>query len=93
MVDVRPSSEVAEPEDAATGPSPSRSGWDRAFRRAVPACLMLLAIYLGLSLLNDPRGYLGTDTGGKVATLQAMHEHGGLNPDIGYWAERSLADR
>ena len=41
-----------------------------------------------LSLFNDPRAYLGTDTGGKVATLRAMEERGRLDPDVGYWAEQ-----
>ena len=36
--------------------------------------------------LNDPRGTLGTDTGGKLATLHMMERNGGLDPDIGYWA-------
>ena len=42
-----------------------------------------------LSLLMSPKGYLGTDTGGKVATLEVMAHHGGgLDPDLGYWAAR-----
>ena len=41
-----------------------------------------------MSLLNDPRGYLGTDTGGKVATLEVMTARHRLDPDVGYWAER-----
>ncbi|MEY2592258.1 MAG: hypothetical protein QOJ67_4242, partial [Acidimicrobiaceae bacterium] len=42
----------------------------------------------GVSLaFNDPRGTLGTDTGGKLATLHMMERHGGLDPDLGYWAE------
>lgn len=52
------------------------------------ACALLLAAYAGLSLLNDPRAYLGTDTGGKVATLRVMTERGRLDPDVGYWAQR-----
>ena len=48
---------------------------------------MLLAVYAALSLFNDPRAYLGTDTGGKIATLEVMAERGRLDPDIGYWAE------
>lgn len=47
----------------------------------------LLAIYVALSLFNDPGGYLGTDTGGKVATLRAMDDRGNFDPDVGYWAE------
>ena len=57
-------------------------------RRPLVAAALLLAIYGALSLLSDPRGYLGTDTGGKVATLKVMDERGRLDPDIGYWAER-----
>ncbi len=56
--------------------------------RVLAACAVLLLAYLALSLLNDPRGYLGTDTGGKVATLQAMERGSTLDPDLGYWAER-----
>ena len=56
-------------------------------RRPLVACAVLLAAYLALSLLNDPRAYLGTDTGGKVATLEVMTDRGRLDPDIGYWAE------
>lgn len=56
--------------------------------RVFPAVALLLLAYLGLSLLNDPRGYLGTDTGGKVATLQAMDQRNTLDPGVGYWAER-----
>lgn len=61
-------------------------------RRPLVAAALLLAIYGALSLLTDPRGYLGTDTGGKVATLKVMDERGRLDPDIGYWAERWDAD-
>lgn len=50
--------------------------------------VLLLAAYLNLSLLTSPRGFLGTDTGGKVATLRAMDRCNCLDPDIGYWAER-----
>ena len=31
-------------------------------------------------------GFLSTDVGGKVATLEAMHRNGTLSPDLGYWA-------
>lgn len=58
-----------------------------ARRRPILWCAALLAVYLVLSLFNDPRAYLGTDTGGKVATLRVMEERGRLDPDIGYWAE------
>ncbi len=55
--------------------------------RPLVACVALLAVYGCLSLLNDPRAFLGTDTGAKVATLRAMDERGDLDPDVGYWAE------
>ena len=40
--------------------------------RVVLALLGLLAIYAVLSLVNDPRGYLGTDTGGRWRRSHAM---------------------
>ncbi|MDQ1373801.1 MAG: hypothetical protein QOJ09_1139 [Actinomycetota bacterium] len=57
-------------------------------KRPLVACLALLVAYVGLSFLNDPRGYLGTDTGAKVATLKVMARRGQLDPDVGYWAQR-----
>lgn len=57
-------------------------------RRPLPACIVLFGVYVVLSLGNDPHGYLGTDTGGKVATLEVMADRGRLDPDVGYWAER-----
>jgi len=58
-------------------------------RRTLLSAVALFAVYACLSLLNDPAGYLGTDTGGKVATLRAVDARGGgLDPDVGYWAER-----
>src|SRR5439155_12940315 len=59
-----------------------------ALRRPVVAGLALLAVYVAVSFANDTRGYLGTDTGAKVAALRAMERHHGLNPDLGYWAAR-----
>ena len=48
---------------------------------------MLLVAYVGLSFLMDPMGGLGTDTGGKVATMEVMAQRPlGLDPDLGYWA-------
>ncbi len=35
----------------------------------------------------DPGGYLSTDVGGKVATLEAMSSGQTASPDLGYWAE------
>ena len=60
----------------------------RWLTRPLVAGLLLLLVYIGLSFLNDPRGYLGTDTGGKTATLKVMDERGDFDPDVGYWAEQ-----
>ena len=38
-------------------------------RHAGGAAAVLLVCYLGAAGLNNPRGFLGTDTGAKVATL------------------------
>jgi hypothetical protein len=56
-------------------------------RRPLIAAIVLLVAYVGLAFLSDPHGYLGTDTGGKVATLQAMDRSGSFDPDVGYWAQ------
>jgi len=85
---------VAAPPDADHTPSVrshvpgSRDVADQV-RRSLVAGVLLLLVYPCLSFaLNDPRGTLGTDTGGKLATLHMMEQNGGLDPDIGYWAER-----
>lgn len=55
-------------------------------RNAIPG-VGLLVVYWVLSLLNSPAGFLGTDTGGKVATLRAMADNGTYTSlDVGYWA-------
>jgi hypothetical protein len=51
------------------------------------AGLLLLGVYVLLSLGMSPGGYLGTDTGAKVATLEVMTERGTADPVLGYWAE------
>jgi hypothetical protein len=84
----RPGAEPAIHEDQPTSPgereAPSRS-W---FRRPLVACVLLLVVYLTASFVaNDPGGTLGTDTGGKLATLRMMEHNGGLDPDVGYWAQ------
>lgn len=56
----------------------------KSTRRA--AALLLLAVYVVLSLALDVRGTLGTDTGGKLATLAEMDRRSSLVPDVGYWA-------
>lgn len=53
----------------------------------MPAFALLSLIYLALSLVNDPGGYLGADTGAKVYTLEIMEQNDTWKPDIGYWAE------
>lgn len=55
--------------------------------RGGSAGVLLLATYVLLSLLLDPGGYLGTDTGTKVYTLEVMDRADTFSPDIGYWAE------
>ena len=47
----------------------------------------MLAGYVALSFTTDPGGYLGTDTGAKVATLDVMEQRGTAKPVLGYWAE------
>lgn len=63
-------------------------GLTRSVRRPVGAAVLLLLAYLGVSLLMDSEGYLGADTGVKVATLEAMSRAGSTTPDVGYWAEQ-----
>lgn len=56
-------------------------------QRPGPSAILLLLVYVALSFAMDPGGYLGTDTGAKVATLSHMAENDTLRPDVGYWAE------
>lgn len=49
--------------------------------------LMVLSVYGALALLNSTGGYLGTDTGAKVITLDRMADGNTFNPAVGYWAE------
>ena len=74
------------PPRPAAAPAPPRRAV-RWWRRPLAACALLLVVYVGLSFANDPRAFLGTDTGGKVATLRAMDARGSLTPDLGYWAQ------
>ena len=46
-----------------------------------------MAVYVALSFAMSPGGYLGTDTGAKVATLDVMEQRGTARPGLGYWAE------
>ena len=56
-------------------------------RRPIASALLLFVVYACLALLMDPGGYLGTDTGAKVYTLEVMDRAGTSDPDVGYWAE------
>lgn len=56
-------------------------------KRPAVAAAVLLTLYVVLSLFMDPGGYLGTDTGAKVYTLEVMDRADTNDPDIGYWAE------
>lgn len=58
----------------------------RWYQRPGPAAVALAGLLVALLLLTDPMGFLSTDVGGKVATLEAMERNGGLSPDLGYWA-------
>jgi hypothetical protein len=73
---------------AATGSD--RAAWATGARRVVFSRLwapILLALVLGaLTFAMDSRGFLSTDTGGKVATLDLMVERGDWRSDVEYWA-------
>lgn len=76
---------VAPPRPAVPPASPPRRV--ALLRRPLAACALLLVVYVGLSYTKDPRAFLSTDTGGKVATLRAMDARHNLTPDLGYWAQ------
>ncbi len=57
----------------------------RAWSSTAGAALMLLAIYVGVLILSDLGGNIGSDVGGKTATLDALVSDGTV--DVGYWAE------
>ena len=84
-----PDSTVASDADETRAANPTWVRVRRWLRRPVVAGLLLLVVYTGLSFaLNNPRGTLGTDTGGKLATLHEMDRTGSLVPDVGYWAQQ-----
>lgn len=70
------------------GTSEPLSGPLAATCRPLPAAALLLFVYVVLSFAMSPGGYLGTDTGAKVATLEVMRERGTAHPFLGFWAER-----
>ncbi len=55
--------------------------------RPVTAALLLLAVYALVAAFHSGEGYLGTDTGAKVITVDRMVEDGTSSPAVGYWAE------
>jgi hypothetical protein len=72
---------------------PSRQIQQRAVarlrdRRVGP--VVLLGLFLLLSLFLDPDGNLGSDVGGKTASLNALVGSGDL--DVGYWAAEADPD-
>ena len=67
-------------------------GQDRWFRRPWPSVLGLTVILLVAMVATDPMGFLSTDVGGKVATLEMMNRNGTLSPDLGYWAVEADPD-
>lgn len=56
----------------------------RLLRSTVGSAALLLAIYASVVALSDLGGNIGSDVGGKTATLDALVESGSL--DLGYWA-------
>lgn len=61
----------------------------RGVRSALGGAIAAVALLVCLTLALDPGGYLGTDTGGKVATLEVMSRTGSWEPGVGYWAEEA----
>ena len=74
---------LVEPVDAST--ARVLLTWLRRPAGRVSCCCSWSTRRLSFAL-NDPRGTLGTDTGGKLATLHMMEQRGSLDPDVGYWA-------
>ncbi|MDQ1465603.1 MAG: hypothetical protein QOH10_18, partial [Actinomycetota bacterium] len=77
------------PTEASPTPADSPPAEARAralLARPLAAALVLLVCYIGVAALNDSRGFLGTDTGAKVATLHVMQTRHTNVPDVGYWA-------
>lgn len=74
----------ATPDTPAVDAGGPRIEW---YRRPMMSAFVLGLVLVGLMLATDPMGFLSTDVGGKVATLEAMQRNGGLSPDLGYWAE------
>jgi hypothetical protein len=90
-VEAPPRTDLLESDRSRPSSTTSQATGPRAWiTRPLVACLVLLTVYVTCTFaLNDPRGTLGTDTGGKLATLHVMDRTGSLVPDIGYWAAAS----
>lgn len=87
LLEDRSASQPGElPAEAPRGAVAPRTGVASWLQRPLVGCLLLLACYGALSMLDDPRGVLGADSGGKLATLRVMGERETLDPDVGYWA-------
>ena len=71
---------------------PRRPGLSRIVYSPVLSALLLFVILTAMMLLTDSAGFLSTDVGGKIATLEAMDQRGDLSPDLGYWAEAADPD-
>ena len=86
---LRSSALSAPPRAPVTEPAVADTVMPRrdASTRVLAACLGLLVVYAVLSSLLDPRGTLGSDSAGKLATLRAIDQRGAIDVDVGYWAE------
>jgi hypothetical protein len=58
----------------------------RALRRPGVAVSVLVVVYALLAAACDPMGQLSGDTGGRIATLEAMARGHWPRPEVGYWA-------
>lgn len=77
-----------EPGDEA--PARAASVIERMLSSTVGAVCVLMAIYIGVVGLSDLEGNIGSDVGGKTATVDALVANGSL--DLGYWAEEHDPD-
>ncbi|MEE9417808.1 MAG: hypothetical protein V3V01_21195, partial [Acidimicrobiales bacterium] len=78
---------IPEPAHSSRVDESSGSAIAAIVNRPFPAVVAVLLVYAILAVFNSGGvGYLSTDTGGKVATLEAMSQRGDLTPDVGYWA-------
>jgi hypothetical protein len=75
------------PERAEDEPEARRRTMSALLTKPIPAGFVLLIIYLLTSAALDSGGYLGADTGTKVATLEQMADDGTWRPVLPYWAE------